>query len=139
MNATQGSISAADRAVVDTSARVPESRVGGSAMTWGRAEIREKLRDIVADDACDLVLDEALATAGITEIRGPDDLFRVAEAIRARGGALDAFGSALKVRALLSGAQPPSESATTRTRRGRPSSSFEAVDPTGRKTGDGER
>jgi hypothetical protein len=50
------------------------------------------------------LVDETLASLGITELRTPDDRLRFGNALIKRGGLLESVGRSIKIQAILHGA-----------------------------------
>lgn len=66
---------------------------------------RTKLHRICGIDRGEALLRDALATAGLEELRSPDDLATIARVLVAQGGFVEAVGHALQFQATLHGAR----------------------------------
>lgn len=66
-------------------------------------DAKARLRRLLGDERAEAIREEVLAEIG-GSLENADDVYRFAQALGRRGGLYSAVGSALKVKAILSGA-----------------------------------
>jgi hypothetical protein len=64
-----------------------------------------QLNEVLGPDTARQTLEECLGEAGLSDVRSPEDLLALAQAMIKRGGFVTTVGRSLKIEAIIEGAE----------------------------------